>query len=130
MFRPLKSIFLILPLLCGSISFTPSRTSEMDPYLIYPIPQSVEYDVRTLRMTENVNIVTKGEVDQYTIEKAIDVVSLQPVFSRVTNEVDNSKTNLILATYDSHYRTGSDYDYIPTHIDSYYLEINTKDINY
>ena len=131
MFKLLKALFLITPLflgVAGKTSFPQINEVSTVTYDIYPIPQQIEYSNETLTISRNVNIVTKGDVDDATKEKAIDVVSLKPVLSSISNTEDSSKTNLVLATYASNYRSGSEYAYIPTHIDSYYLEINNDNI--
>ena len=131
MFRLLKILFLVTPFLFGSVNKINKQMTSEDismTYDIYPIPQNVEYLDKTLTLTKNISIVTKGDVDDATKEKAVDVLSLKPVLTSFLNQENDSLTNLILATYDSSYRSGSDLDFIPNHIDSYYLEINENNI--
>ena len=131
MFRLLKLLFVLFPVVFGSINTNHAirRSPVMsETYEIYPIPQSVEYGDSHLIILNKVNIVTKGMVDDATKEKAVDVISLKPVLSSFSNDVKEGYTNVVLATYASNYVNGSEYEYIPTHIDSYYLEINENDI--
>ena len=131
MLRILKLLLMLLPITFGSFNNTVqlrSNPSMSEQYDIYPIPQSVEYGNEYLNITKRVNIVTKGNVDDATKEKAVDVISLKPVLSTFSTEEKENITNIVLATYESEYRSGDTYSYIPTHIDSYYLEINSQSI--
>lgn len=131
MLRILKLLLMLLPITFGSFNNAVqlrSSPSMSEQYDIYPIPQSVEYGNEYLNITKRVNIVTKGNVDDATKEKAVDVISLKPVLSTFSTEEKENITNIVLATYESEYRSGDTYSYIPTHIDSYYLEINSQSI--
>ena len=124
-----KTLFMLIPVLFGGINKNMRSYDDMNKtYEIYPLPRSVTYGDKTLNLKKNINIVIKGYVDEATKEKAIDVLSIKPVLSKMSKEVEENANNLILATYASKYLSGEEYQYISTKIDAYYLEINENNI--
>ena len=134
MIRLVSKILVFLALVFGG--FGKANTSSYrgkdmtETYEIYPLPQNIEYEEETLTITKNVNLITMGEIDEATVNKAYDVISLKPVLTKRTDTVSDVNTNVVLAVYGSNYSSliNDDVSYIPDKIDAYYLEINNKNI--
>ncbi len=131
----LSRLLILIPLISTGVGVKPIMMKKNvlnDFYSIYPTVQNIEYDELSLSLNKKVNVVFSDDVDIYTKEKAYDVMSLKNVITNTTSSVNNSKTNLVLGIYSNNDLATSlvseDLSYIPEKIDSYYLEINNKDI--
>ena len=134
MIRIVSKILVFLALVFGGVGKANTNSyrgkNMTETYEIYPLPQNIEYEEETLTITKNVNLITMGEIDEATVNKAYDVISLKPVLTKKTDTVSDVNTNVILAVYGSNYSSliNDDVSYIPDKIDAYYLEINNKNI--
>lgn len=94
-----------------------------EEYEIYPIPHNVEYKNKTLSILDNVYLHAGNHIDQWTIEKAIDVLSLKDVkVYKTADKLPTSYTTLELFTQDDIVLT-DEQNYFATKYDAYYLDI-------
>jgi len=131
----IKKLFL-LPLLFALCAPVFSNTSNSEgttkmsqrstmTYEIYPTPQNIAYFAETSTIHKEVNLIMSSDLDDATINKAYDVLSLKEVLARESDTVKPNQTNLILGTYASslkNYATGN-ISFIESKMDAYQLEI-------
>ena len=107
---------------------------ESTEYEIYPSPQEISYGTKELKLTSNVKVFFEENVDVYTQNKAMDVLSLKNVKASKSTFVNNSDiTTLNIGIYGSNKEVdmslkNKDLSYITSKYDSYYLNINESSI--
>lgn len=99
-------------------------------YEIYPSPQEIHYEDKSLTITNKINLVYDESIDKATLNKASDVLSRKEVLFKKSSTIKNDQTNLVLALEGSQLANivSGDLSYISSKIDAYYLEINENNI--
>ncbi len=107
---------------------------ESNEYEIYPNPQEITYGTKELKLTSNVKVFFEENIDIYTQNKAMDVLSLKNVKASKSTFVNNSDiTTLNIGIYGSNKEVdmslkNKDLSYITNKYDSYYLNISESSI--
>lgn len=65
-------------------------------YTIYPTPQNQYGFERTASFTQQVNIVVESQIDQTTIDRAVQVLTDHGFKATVSNSIAKSGSNLLL----------------------------------
>ena len=64
-----RILFLML-----ALSLCLGTWAQGNPYGIYPVPHSTQQEEKTASVTEMVNIIAEEGIDQYTIDRAVQVL--------------------------------------------------------
>lgn len=103
-------------------------------YEIYPIPQNILYDEGELEVGDEINLVFEDSVSEITKENYTDVLEKLEIKYLVGNNVDSSKTNLLVGIKDDkgivdEYYQGVNYNAeISTNKnEGYALDVNSED---
>ena len=111
---------------------TVNKVNADDTYEIYPTVQNISYKNYNLELSNYCNVVYEGNIDEYTKQKAIEVFSSKNIKVSFTNEIDNSKNNLLLGINHSNGVVNNyvkaNINYLDSMIDAYYLGIDQKNI--
>lgn len=109
-----------------------SKVNADDTYEIYPTVQNISYKNYNLELSNYCNVVYEGNIDEYTKQKAIEVFSSKNIKVSFTNEIDNSKNNLLLGVNHSNgvvnNYVNANINYLDSMIDAYYLCVDQKNI--
>lgn len=101
------------------------KVNADDTYEIYPTVQNISYKNYNLELSNYCNVVYEGNIDEYTKQKAIEVFSSKNIKVSFTNEIDNSKNNLLLGVNHSNgvvnNYVNANINYLDSMIDAYYL---------
>ena len=110
------------------------NADTIEKYEIYPNPQEINYGNNILSLKGTVKVFFEKNVDIYTQNKAMDVLSLKDVKAKKDNYIkDSSITTLNVGIYGSNEEVDTslknkDLTYIASKIDSYYLSVSNNNI--
>ena len=108
--------------------------NEVSEYTIYPTPHEVVYDDSEFAISDDVNVVYGDAIDSFTKDHAVDVLNILEKTNTVSDAIDESKTNLIVGTYnsddyaDKYFKDNAliDSEDLFTHNDSYILSVDNN----
>ena len=108
--------------------------NEVSEYTIYPTPHEVVYDDSEFAISDDVNVVYGDAIDSFTKDHAVDVLNILEKTNTVSDAIDESKTNLIVGTYnsddyaDKYFKDNAliDSEDLFTHSDSYILNVDNN----
>ncbi len=86
--RTITSIALALS--AGSAAYAETK------YEIYPLPQKVEYQENTFKISDSVNIVFEKGIDKYTINRLQKILSKSGIAFRSSKSMIAGKTNILV----------------------------------
>ena len=110
------------------------NADTIEKYEIYPNPQEINYGNNILSLKGTVKVFFEKNVDIYTQNKAMDVLSLKDVKAKKDNYIkDSSITTLNVGIYGSNEEVDTslknkNLTYIASKIDSYYLSVSNNNI--
>ena len=108
--------------------------NEVSEYTIYPTPHEVVYDDSEFAISDDVNVVYGDAIDSFTKDHAVDVLNILEKTNTVSDAINESKTNLIVGTYnsddyaDKYFKDNAliDSEDLFTHNDSYILSVDNN----
>ena len=109
-----------------------SAEDKTSTYTIYPTPQEVVYGNDDFLISSDINVVYGDAIDSFTKDHVVDVLEILDKTNTVSEAIDESKTNLIVGTYNSddyvdrYFKENAliDSEDLFTKYDSYILSIN------
>ncbi|WP_438574069.1 glycoside hydrolase family 20 zincin-like fold domain-containing protein, partial [Clostridium sp.] len=76
----------------------PIKNIEDSNYEIYPLPQSQVYLDNYITITDEVNLVVDSTIDEWTKEFVHEILKSKSIEAKVSNNIVNDKTNIIIGT--------------------------------
>lgn len=110
-------------------NFSKGTSENENEYLIYPVPQDIQYDKdsESFTLPKDINLVFEDGIDEATKNYAKEVLDLYKINYNTTNSIDKSKTNLCIGVNDS---KGVVDDYVSTNVDISNSELFNKPDSY
>lgn len=110
-------LFTLVPnVLVSNANALENERGTSSEYEIYPIPQNVEYGDTNLSLGTEVNVVVEENVDDATINRLLEVLSIKGINHEVSNEIKEGKTNFLIGIHNSN-----------GVVDNYFTENNLND---
>ena len=110
-------LFTLVPnVLVSNANALENERGTSSEYEIYPIPQNVEYGDTNLSLGTEVNVVVEENIDDATINRLLEVLSIKGINHEVSNEIKEGKTNFLIGIHNSN-----------GVVDNYFTENNLND---
>ena len=95
-------LFTLVPnVLVSNANALENERGTSSEYEIYPIPQNVEYGDTNLSLGTEVNVVVEENIDDATINRLLEVLSIKGINHEVSNEIKEGKTNFLIGIHNS-----------------------------